>query len=172
MMLCTTVILILIAKVESYPKRLPLEVVAKYPFSDKNGNTIIAKKSLNSMQNSFDDAADQINIMFENDVLKKIGYGFVMGYASGICLKKVSQVAAAVIGGVFVTVQVLAHFGYINVDHNKLENDFQGIFDSNRDGKFDGTDFENLAKKVYSIASYHMPTGGGFGAGFFTGFRS
>ena len=37
----------------------------------------------------FDSTSKQVHSMLEDGIVGKIGYGFMMGYASGLCVKKV-----------------------------------------------------------------------------------
>ncbi len=58
-----------------------------------------------------------------SDTTVQLGYGFVMGYSSGYCLKKVGKLAAFAIGGLFVIIQTLSFNGYIQVNDSKLKHD-------------------------------------------------
>ena len=78
----------------------------------------------------------------ENGAPGKIGYGFLMGYSSGFCLKKVSRqspvadccllrslqvskLAAFSLGGVFILVQALSSQGYLVVNHEKIQREVE-----------------------------------------------
>lgn len=61
----------------------------------------------------------------ESGAVGKVGYGFLMGYSSGFCLKKVSKVAAFIIGGVFVTIQALSYNGFLEVNYDKIRSDVE-----------------------------------------------
>lgn len=63
--------------------------------------------------------------LFESGVPKEVGYGFLMGYSSGFCIKKVSRVVAVLVGGAFIFIQSLSYAGYIKVDHEKLQRDVE-----------------------------------------------
>ena len=63
--------------------------------------------------------------------LAKLTVGGVMGYCSGMALKKVGKVLATVIGLGFVAVQTAAYAGYIQVNWTKIGHDsFVKPFDS------------------------------------------
>lgn len=51
----------------------------------------------------------------------QIGYGFLMGYSSGYCVKRASKLVAFTVGAAFIFVQTLAYNGYVQVNHEKLE---------------------------------------------------
>jgi uncharacterized membrane protein (Fun14 family) len=78
----------------------------------------------------------------------QFGYGFLMGYSSGFCLKKVSKAVAFVVGAFFVTVQTLAYNGYVKIDMEKLNKDVNSKLDLNNDGKVDMKDAEFAYEKV------------------------
>ena len=50
----------------------------------------------------------------------QVGYGFLMGYSSGYCLKRVSKFLAFVVGGLFISIQTLSYHGYIAVNYGKV----------------------------------------------------
>ena len=102
----------------------------------------------------------------------QIGYGFMMGYSSGYCLKKVSKIMAFALGGVFIAVQSLSYNGYMIVNYEKVQKDVERLMDLNHDGKVDEKDAKVAYEKIHDVLSYNMPTGGGFGAGLLMGLRS
>jgi len=101
----------------------------------------------------------------------QIGYGFMMGYSSGYCLKKVSKVLAFAVGGIFIALQSLSYNGYMNVNYGKIQKDVENIMDLNKDGKVDEKDAKVAYDKLHTVLSYNMPTGGGFSAGLILGLR-
>lgn len=120
-----------------------------------------------------------------------ISYGFVSGFCSGYALKKVGKVVAVVLGmfvdlppklilimvrfpvGLgFLGVQTLANFGYINVDHSQISDDFSKALDLNQDGKVDQEDANIAYEKTLNALQLNLPAGGGFAAGFIGGLRS
>lgn len=101
----------------------------------------------------------------------QIGYGFMMGYSSGYCLKKVSKVVAFAVGGIFIALQSLSYNGYMNVNYGKIQKDVEKIMDLNHDGKVDEKDAKVAYDKLHNVLSYNMPTGGGFSAGLLMGLR-
>lgn len=56
-------------------------------------------------------------------VLAQLSFGSVMGYCSGMALKKVGKAVAFVVGIGFVGLQTAASMGYINVDWRKVKED-------------------------------------------------
>jgi uncharacterized membrane protein (Fun14 family) len=160
------------------------------PNDDKNDNIIekIKKKGMKEFH-EFDSTAltkmipefdekfmDNMNNnvvnFFESGLPGKIGYGFMMGYSSGFCLKKVSKVVAFCLGGVFITLQTLSFNGYIKLDYDKMKDVATDQLDLNNDGKIDIQDAKILFDKVNDIVGYNMPAGGGFTSGLIFGLRS
>ena len=72
-----------------------------------------------------------------------------MGYTSGLCLKKASKVIGILIGGFYLSLQALAYDGYVNLNVDKIEKDFNKIWDINNDGKVDLGDAKIFYEKVY-----------------------
>jgi FUN14 domain-containing protein 1 len=56
-------------------------------------------------------------------ILSQVSFGSVLGYCSGMSLKKLGKAAAFVIGVGFIGVQSAVHAGYINVNWTKIKDD-------------------------------------------------
>jgi uncharacterized membrane protein (Fun14 family) len=147
----------------------------------------LLKNSRQSSEN-FDPIFGRLQDVLPQDMIEKVGvyvhnavdtgvpmqlsYGFMMGYSSGFCVKKVSRAFAFVIGGFFVGMQALAWKGYAKVETDKLKRDVEGIIDLNNDGRVDAEDVKIAYEKLHSVLGYNMPVGGGFTAGLLIGLRS
>jgi uncharacterized membrane protein (Fun14 family) len=59
----------------------------------------------------------------ESGVPFQVGYGFMMGYSAGFCVKKVSKVLSFAVGVAFILVQSLSFAGYIDVNYGRIEDD-------------------------------------------------
>ena len=68
--------------------------------------------------------------------------------------------------------QTLQYYGYIHVDHGKLQADFEKALDLNKDGKVDREDAMIAHGELMKVLQYNLPAGGGFGGGFLAGVRS
>jgi len=108
----------------------------------------------------------------ESGLPGQVGYGFVMGYSSGFCLKKISRFAAFVVGSSFILIQSLQYSGLIRVDYDGIQKKVERVLDVNNDGKVDLDDLKHAQQKVLAVLQYHMPAGGGFAAGLIAGFRA
>eukprot|EP01031_Cornospumella_fuschlensis_P028289 gene28289-34157_t len=112
-----------------------------------------------------------VRSVLESGVLGQVGYGFLMGYSSGFCVKKVSKIAAFMVGGAFIFIQTLSYGGLIHVDYEGLQRKVEKTLDLNKDGKLDDKDAEAAFAKVQEVLGYNVPSGGGFTAGFIMGLR-
>jgi len=108
----------------------------------------------------------------ESGVPFQVGYGFMMGYSAGFCVKKVSKVLSFAVGVAFILVQSLSFAGYIDVNYGQIEDDVKTILDLNHDGKVDIEDVNVAFSKFKDIISWGMPSGGGFSAGLALGLRA
>ena len=101
----------------------------------------------------------------------QLGYGFMMGYCSGYCVKKISKLIAFTVGGAFCTMQYLSWKGYANVNQDKLKHEVEDLMDLNHDGVIDAKDAKLAYQKIHDVLSYNVPVGGGFTAGLGMGLR-
>ena len=108
----------------------------------------------------------------EDMPVQDISYGFLMGYSSGFCIKKLSKVVAFGVGGVFIVIQTLNYNGYATINQDKLSSDVKDVLDLNCDGVVDGKDAQIAYNKLDSYLSYNMPAGGGFSTGLLFGLRA
>lgn len=123
-----------------------------------------------------EDALDRVSVLahdaLDNGVVGKLGYGFMVGYSSGYCVKKVSKAISFVVGAFFIGVQVLASNGYVKVNQDGLKEDVEEAMDLNNDGRIDEKDLKLAFDKLNKKLSYNMPSGGGFTAGLLMGLRA
>jgi len=67
--------------------------------------------------------ADSTKATVESGIPFQVGYGFLMGYSAGFCVKKVSKVVSFLVGSAFIVVQSLSYAGYIEVNYGRIEDD-------------------------------------------------
>mmetsp|Transcript_15051 Transcript_15051/g.42487 ORF Transcript_15051/g.42487 Transcript_15051/m.42487 type:complete len:127 (+) Transcript_15051:137-517(+) len=104
-------------------------------------------------------------------VLAKVSFGGIMGYCSGLALKKVGKAVAVVIGMGFFGVQTAAYMGYIEVNWSKVVADAVKPLDTTGDGKVDMEDVKTYWKKLKKILMNGLPNAGGFSLGFLYGVK-
>ena len=102
------------------------------------------------------------NSLFGLD-LQSLGFGGIAGLAVGYTAKKVTKLAALLLGITFVVVQALAYLGVLHVDWGEVER-LATTVGTTADG---GT----LAGRAWEIVTANLPFGGGFVAGFALGLR-
>jgi len=98
-----------------------------------------------------------------NGPLAPLGFGGVAGAIVGYTAKKVTKLAALVLGGVFILVQILAYEGFVEVHWDQVQKvaestwqDAQGV---------------TLAQRAWEILIANLPFGAGFATGFAIGFK-
>lgn len=109
--------------------------------------------------------------LMDTGIPSKMGYGFMMGYTSGFCLKKISKVVAFIVGCTFMMLQGLSYQGYVSLNHLKLREDLENILDVNGDGVINTQDVVGAYRKLYNVMSHNIPAGSGFAGGMILGIR-
>lgn len=107
----------------------------------------------------------------ETGVPQNLSYGFVAGFCSGFAAKKAGKAFAVVAGGIYVGLQVLAFNGFIQINHDNIEDRLKGLADLNKDGKVDAEDLAIAHEKGMEILQFGVPSVGGFATGFAMGLR-
>jgi uncharacterized membrane protein (Fun14 family) len=100
-------------------------------------------------------------------VIGNLTMGTVFGYCSGTALKLAGKVVAVVVGFAFISLQVAATAGYVQIDWKKVQSDALGKLDVTGDGKISSDDVKVYWKKFKEICLYRLPSAGGFSLGFF-----
>jgi uncharacterized membrane protein (Fun14 family) len=95
--------------------------------------------------------------------LTTMGFGGVAGAVVGYTAKKITKLAALLLGLLFVVIQVLASQGYVTVNWGAVQETAETVW---RDPQ--GV---TLADRAWAILSANLPFGGGFVAGFALGFK-
>ena len=134
--------------------------------------------TLNSIASAL---GSQISLAISSGIPTDLSYGFFAGYFSGLALKKIGKIASITLGASFLALQTLAFHGYIDVHHEKLQQQVEGLLDRNGDGVVDSEDLKSALKEVQKVAGFGIvedgnmnliASGGGFGMGFLGGLRS
>eukprot|EP01035_Chromulina_nebulosa_P017326 gene17326-22870_t len=103
-------------------------------------------------------------------IVAPLGFGGVMGFITGLALRKLGEKAAYVLGLSFVALQGLSYTGYIKIDFGKIKEDSEKFIDADNDGKITANDFIVIWRKTKSFLIYNLPSASGFSAGFAAGF--
>mmetsp|Transcript_23194 Transcript_23194/g.64299 ORF Transcript_23194/g.64299 Transcript_23194/m.64299 type:complete len:127 (-) Transcript_23194:1543-1923(-) len=111
-------------------------------------------------------------LIYKNQAsFEQMGFGGVMGYCSGMAFRKAGRFVGVVVGMGFVGLQTMKHFGFVDVNWNKVKDSAIRPLDTNGDGKLDAKDAEVWWKRSQSILQDSVPEAGGFTAGFLLGAR-
>ena len=93
----------------------------------------------------------------------ELGFGGAAGAIVGYTSKKLTKLAALVLGSIFIIIQALVYLKFVSVDWNAIQQtaehawkDAQGV---------------TLADRAWEILAANLPFGGGFVAGFALGFK-
>mmetsp|Transcript_4718 Transcript_4718/g.7164 ORF Transcript_4718/g.7164 Transcript_4718/m.7164 type:complete len:290 (+) Transcript_4718:248-1117(+) len=136
----------------------------------------------------------QAQLALNSGIPTNLSYGFFAGYLSGFALKKIGRAASLTFGVGFVILQTLAYQGYVDVNHDKLAKQIEGVLDRNGDGVVDGEDLKSVVDELRRVVGFGIEVGkeeggedgsgrnddqvkaiaggGGFGMGFLGGLRS
>jgi len=93
----------------------------------------------------------------------ELGFGGVAGAIVGYTAKKVTKLAALVLGAIFIVVQLLVYADIISVNWKTLQDTAQGVWTDPQGA--------TLASRAWKVISGNLPFGGGFVAGFAVGFK-
>lgn len=92
-------------------------------------------------------------------LLPQMGFGGVLGWAVGFFAKKSLKIVAIIVAFIFIVLQVMGHYGYIDVNFMKMSDDFSQYAD------------EDLFAGIWSFFTSNLPFGGSFVIGFLLGFK-
>ncbi|KFH62020.1 hypothetical protein MVEG_12174 [Podila verticillata NRRL 6337] len=102
---------------------------------------------------------------------KELSFGTAMGVCSGYLFKKLGKMFLLVAGLGFVTLQMLANAGYIQVNWILIESQFKDKFDLDKDGKVTAKDAQHGFKWLMDLLTKNFQFKSTFAGGFYLGFR-
>lgn len=92
-----------------------------------------------------------------------LGFGGVAGAVVGYTAKKLSKLVALALGLLFIAVQLLVHYGFVEVHWDRVQHTAESAWK--------GAGGVTLAERAWQVISANLPFGGGFAAGFVIGFK-
>jgi FUN14 domain-containing protein 1 len=101
---------------------------------------------------------------------KQIAAGAAFGWLAGYLTMKVGKMAATVVGGTLILLQIAHHKGYVKVDWNRMSDDTSGVADRIRDRLRMRS--RNGYERFRDVAGQNAYLVGGFTGGFFLGIAS
>ncbi|KAF9196563.1 hypothetical protein BGZ49_002758 [Haplosporangium sp. Z 27] len=102
---------------------------------------------------------------------KELSFGTTMGLCSGYLCKKLGKMFVLVAGLGFVSLQLLANSGYINVNWGLIETKFTEKLDLDHDGKVTVKDAKFGLNWIIGLLTKNFQFKSTFAGGFFIGFR-
>ncbi|KAF9962696.1 hypothetical protein BGZ70_007966 [Mortierella alpina] len=102
---------------------------------------------------------------------KELSFGTAMGVCSGFLFKKLGKMFLLVAGLGFVTLQMLANAGYIQVNWILIESRFKEKFDLDQDGKVTVKDARFGLNWIIDLLTRNFQFKSTFAGGFYLGFR-
>ncbi|HWG85823.1 MAG TPA: FUN14 domain-containing protein [Deinococcales bacterium] len=100
---------------------------------------------------------------FITPYLGQLSFGLIAGFAVGYALKKIGRLAALVLGLIFITTQLLAHFGLVQVDWLRIQQAADPLL--NRDN------LTQLWNGLISLLTNNVPFAAAFVPGLLLGLR-
>lgn len=102
----------------------------------------------------------------------QVTLGGIAGFCSGYAVKKVSKVAAFVVGVGFIGVQVARYYGVINdVDWSAVEEQLVRSLDTDGDGRITHNDLKAHFDRAMEVLGFNLPSGAAFATFFLMGLR-
>jgi uncharacterized membrane protein (Fun14 family) len=94
-------------------------------------------------------------------VLGALGIGGILGYAAASFVKTATRVVAIIVGFIFIVIQVLAYYGIIEVHWDAMQSLMPSASTAAKSG----------FSALWKILVFNLPFTGGFGAGFWYGWK-
>lgn len=95
--------------------------------------------------------------------VQQLGFGAVAGFVAGYALKKVGKVVAIVLGVLFVCLQLLAWWGFINVNW--------GVVQDQVDPLLRGDSLQSGWRNLLTLLTYNIPFAAAFVPAFIWGVK-
>lgn len=104
-----------------------------------------------------------ITALFGSQATAPLGIGGATGLAVGYTAKKLSKLAALLLGVLFILLQLLASFDVVSIDW--------GLLRTAAEQSWKNTEGLTLADRAWRIMVANLPFAGGFAGGFAAGFK-
>ncbi|GGJ45547.1 FUN14 domain-containing protein [Deinococcus roseus] len=104
-----------------------------------------------------------MDLDFLTPYIGQLSFGGVLGFAAGYFVKKVGKIALFVVGGLFIVLQILAAYGFIQIDWLSIQ--------QKADPLFDEKNVKTATDSFMKLITANLPFTGAFVAGFAIGFK-
>jgi len=95
--------------------------------------------------------------------LGQITFGGLAGFFAGYALKKIGRLAALVLGLFFIGLQLLAYYGYVQIDWTRIQSSVNPLLQEEQ--------IRSLWQRLIAVLTYNAPFAGGFVAGMVLGLK-
>jgi len=98
-----------------------------------------------------------------------LGFGGCIGFVTGYAVKRATEEAMYTVGMCFVGLQVLQHYGWIEIKYGAILVSIKKAMDADGDGKLTAKDFLIMWREIYKVLTDKMPDAAGFSSGLVLG---
>jgi uncharacterized membrane protein (Fun14 family) len=95
--------------------------------------------------------------------LGQLSFGGLAGFATGYALKKIGRVALVIFGLLFMTLQILAYFGFVEINWLRIQKIADPLLEKER--------LQSFWDGLVGVLTLNLPFVGAFIPGFFLGLR-
>jgi uncharacterized membrane protein (Fun14 family) len=120
----------------------------------------------NKAANQNDNAAVLEQAIDSTGIATNVSLAAIYGACVGVCFKKWTKDAMYGVGGAFVFLQVLSHYGWITINWGTINKKVQAALDQDGDGKLDMKDVKIAGGRALRWLTRGLPDAAGFSAGF------
>lgn len=104
-------------------------------------------------------------------VASRMGFGGACGFCAGYAVQQVSKIVAMWLGLIFVLLQTLAYYDYIEIKWAKLKKALTSLVDTDGDGEFSAKDMKTVLMGCFKVLKHNLPQASSFAPGFYYGLR-
>ena len=132
---------------------------------DEDQNSNSTNSNSNSTKFPFD---IDINDLFQTYIpshINELSMSSILGICTGIAFKRVGRTIATGIGSIFILIQTLQHYGYIDINFNELNDKAINLLDADGDGKLTMSDVQVYLNRALDVFAKNMPSATAFSSG-------
>lgn len=96
-------------------------------------------------------------------ILGQLTFGALAGFAAGYALKKIGKIAALALGLFFIAIQLLAYYGYVEVNWLQIQEHVDPILKPDS--------LQALWEQIIALLTQNLPFAASFIPGFIVGLR-
>ncbi len=108
-------------------------------------------------------AVEQLELERIAPYLEQLSFGLIAGFAAGYALKKVGKLMAFAVGLLFVSLQVLAYFGFVTINWVEVQHQVDPLLE--------GESLERAWRWLLGVLTYNITFAAAFVPGFLVGLR-